>query len=97
MSDNGKILSALLIGAAAGAVVGLLYAPSKGSELRQKIKKNAGGLIDDLASKITERKDALSGLKNKAVAKTDELKTQVESELGGTQNKSKSTSSSPVY
>ncbi len=50
MSDNGKILGALVLGAAAGAVLGLLFAPSKGSELVGKIKDNAEDLIDDLTS-----------------------------------------------
>ena len=42
MSENGKVLSALLLGAAAGAVLGLLLAPEKGSDTRKKIKTGGG-------------------------------------------------------
>lgn len=71
MTTNGKIIGALLIGAAAGAVLGLLFAPSKGSELRKKIKDNTGDLVDDLKDKFNEGKDMLSGLKEKVMAKAD--------------------------
>jgi gas vesicle protein len=94
MSDNGKVLGALLLGAAAGAVLGLLFAPSKGSELRQKISDNAGDLIDELSEKIGEGKEMLAGLKDKAVNKADELKGRAEEELSGMKNKVKQTASS---
>jgi len=91
MSDNGKILGALLLGAAAGAVLGLLFAPSKGSELRTKIKDNAEDLIDELTNKINEGKDALSGLTEKALAKADGLKSNAEDTVEGYRNKIKTT------
>jgi gas vesicle protein len=80
MSENGKILSALVIGAAAGAVLGLLFAPSKGSELREKIKDNAGDVMDDLADKIKEGKEALAGLKDRVMSKGENLKNKTEQE-----------------
>lgn len=82
MSDTGKVLGALVLGVAAGAVLGLLFAPSKGSELRQKISDNAGDIIDELAEKISEGKDMLSDLKGKATSKVDELKSKAEEEFG---------------
>ncbi len=74
MKDNSKILGALVLGAAAGAVLGLLFAPSKGSELRTKIKDNAEDLIDELAEKINEGKETIADLKEKAMAKAEEMK-----------------------
>jgi len=38
MNDNSKLLLALVAGAAAGLVAGILLAPEKGSETREKIK-----------------------------------------------------------
>jgi len=93
MSDNGKVLGALVLGAAAGAVLGLLFAPSKGSELRQKISDNAGDLIDELTDKIGEGKEMLAGLKEKAMSKADELKGKAEDELSNMKNKAKQTAS----
>lgn len=51
MSTNGKIALALLIGAAAGAAVGLLFAPDSGADTRRKIAEGAS----DLGRKIRGR------------------------------------------
>jgi len=87
MSDNGKILGALLLGAAAGAALGLLFAPSSGEELRKKIKDNSGDLMDELTDKINEGKEMLSGLKDKAMSKADDLKSKAEDGLSSVKDK----------
>lgn len=74
MTTNGKIIGALLLGAAAGAVLGLLFAPSKGSDLRQKIKDSTSDLADELSDKIKEGKDALSGLKERVMSEAGDHK-----------------------
>lgn len=89
MKDNTKILGALVLGAAAGAVLGLLFAPSKGSELRKQIKDNAEDLIDELSEKINEGKETISNLRDKAMSKTDGLKTMVEDEVENYKSKGK--------
>lgn len=47
---------ALLAGAAAGVVIGMLVAPEKGEETRQKIKKTAEDCIDKVKEKIDDLK-----------------------------------------
>ncbi|MCW3076580.1 MAG: Gas vesicle protein [Bacteroidetes bacterium] len=93
MKDNTKILGALVLGAAAGAVLGLLFAPSKGSDLRQQIKDNAEDIIDELAEKINEGKETLSGLKDKAMSRADGFKSQVEDEVDAFKSKGKNVAS----
>lgn len=53
MSDNSKIVVALLAGLAVGAAVGILFAPESGSETRNRLSnalKDLGDSIKDLAS-----------------------------------------------
>jgi gas vesicle protein len=93
MSDTGKVLGALVLGAAAGAVLGLLFAPSKGSELRQKISDSTGDIIDELTEKINEGKHTLAGLKDKASSKVGDIKNKAEEEFGSVKNTVKSSTS----
>jgi len=45
-NNTGKIIGALLAGAAIGGVLGILFAPDKGSETRKKIVSQGGNLKD---------------------------------------------------
>jgi gas vesicle protein len=57
MNSTSKILLGIIGAAAAGVVIGLLVAPEKGSEMRDRIKKTTDGWADQLSnlfSKATE-------------------------------------------
>lgn len=55
MSNNtGNMVLALLAGAVVGAGIGILVAPDKGSNTRQKIKDGLNVSKDDLLAKFNE-------------------------------------------
>jgi hypothetical protein len=59
-----QLLGAALLGAAAGAIIALLFAPDKGSETRKKVMDTASDLADKLkkkARKVAENGDPDEG------------------------------------
>ncbi|MEO6547518.1 MAG: YtxH domain-containing protein [Ferruginibacter sp.] len=58
--NSGKLLSGILIGAAAGAVLGVLFAPEKGTETRGKISKKGADLKNTVKDKINDLVDGIS-------------------------------------
>ena len=57
MKDSAKLLTALVTGAAVGAVIGLLFAPEKGSYTRRKIANSAerlAGTTKDRAEEVLD-------------------------------------------
>ncbi|GGH09519.1 YtxH domain-containing protein [Sphingobacterium alkalisoli] len=68
MNDSGKIVAALLAGLAAGAVLGVLFAPEKGAETREKINESLADLGEALKERAEEQLDQLNDLKEKIVS-----------------------------
>ncbi|KIO76159.1 aspartyl-tRNA synthetase [Pedobacter lusitanus] len=67
MNDNSKVLIGLLTGLAAGAALGLLFAPEKGSETRDRLNQSLKELGDALKERAADEIDHLTGLKDKVV------------------------------
>ncbi|MES2651058.1 MAG: YtxH domain-containing protein [Bacteroidota bacterium] len=74
MNDNSKVVIALLAGFAAGAALGLLFAPEKGSETRDKLSQSLKDLGDSIKEKAADEINNLTNLKDKVV---DSIKSKL--------------------
>jgi gas vesicle protein len=63
MNNTNKIFTALGIGMAAGAVLGILFAPRKGKETREILSKNGTKLTSTIKNEIHEGQRKLNSMK----------------------------------
>jgi gas vesicle protein len=63
MNNSGRLLTAFAAGAVTGVVLGILFAPDKGSETRRKIRDAGKKLADGCEKSMRKGKEKLSGLK----------------------------------
>jgi len=83
-NSSAGFLVGLFSGAALGAAIGILYAPEKGSETREKLKEKAIDFkseIEDLKDQIIEM---INDLKKEVVAEPEKKTT---SKAGGSKAK----------
>ena len=74
MNDNTKTILALLAGLAAGAALGILFAPDKGDDTRDKLSESLKGLTDSFKETASKELENLAGLRDKLV---DNIKSKV--------------------
>ena len=67
--DTGKVVLGALAGLATGAILGILFAPEKGTETRKKIANKGKDSLDDLKNKYNDLIDSLS-------SKLDDVKSE---------------------
>jgi gas vesicle protein len=69
-NNSGKIIAALIAGAAVGAAIGILFAPDKGSETRKKMAGSGEDFVETLKAKFGEMIDGVkkevNSMKNEA-------------------------------
>lgn len=68
MNDSGKILAALLAGLAAGAAIGILFAPEKGTDTRDKLNDSLRDLGDAIKERSSEQVEQIKDLSDKVSA-----------------------------
>jgi gas vesicle protein len=76
MTSNTKIILGVLAAAAAGAAIGILLAPEKGSELRRKIKTGFDEVMEDVAELLAVGKEEM---KNMYAGAKQEVQQELES------------------
>lgn len=59
-NDSGSVFLALLVGAAIGAGVGILYAPDEGGKTRKLLKDKAREASDELIGEVTRARDEIT-------------------------------------
>lgn len=70
-TDNNKILVSFLAGAAAGLAMGILLAPDKGSNTRNKLKSRVLNLENELSSAVGNKVNELKGAITSIVSNKD--------------------------
>lgn len=78
MTTTTKVILGIVGAAAAGAVIGMLIAPEKGSELRKKVRDTANDWACQLADLFAEGKAELQNLKGKASRKASDVRADAE-------------------
>ena len=81
MTTNTKIILGIVGAAAAGAVIGLLLAPEKGSELRDRIRTKAGDFAGEIADLVATGKEKLGIIKDNAIDEANNLKSEAENRV----------------
>jgi gas vesicle protein len=75
LNGTGRLVGALVVGALAGAALGILFAPEKGSKTRSNILDGAKDLASDVKKKMT---DEAAALRKKADDLENAVKDKVE-------------------
>ena len=64
MNNTGKILTAIAAGATAGAILGILFAPDRGSETRKKIADQRDRISGNVKNTFRRGKERLTDIKD---------------------------------
>lgn len=74
MENKGSTLTAFIVGAAAGAIAGLLLAPERGEETRARISDKAEELLQDMEEAWGISPEKVKEFRDTALAEIEKLK-----------------------
>jgi gas vesicle protein len=72
MNTTTKVILGLTVAAAAGAAMGMLLAPEKGSDLQKRIKEGAQNWLDDFSALLSTGLAVVSELNAKTQPKLEQ-------------------------
>lgn len=72
--NSGKVILGALAGLAAGALIGVLFAPNKGSESRDKIVKKGEDYLDSVKKQFNSLLDNIAGKFNGGRVEVSDIK-----------------------
>ena len=78
--NSGKVVLSLLAGIAAGAALGVLFAPDKGSNTRSKLSKKGQDYLDELKKSAKEQIKDVAG---NVTSKVQDFKKEVKQSVDG--------------
>lgn len=82
--NSGKVLLGALAGVAAGAILGILFAPEKGSVTRKNIAKKSEDYADTIKVKFNEFVDNVSDKYEMVKGEVSEFVDQTKAKADGT-------------
>ena len=75
---KSNVVLGVLAGAAVGALIGILFAPDKGSKTRRKLYSKGEDMVDDLKDKVNGLNEKAHDLSRKATKLMDKFNTTME-------------------
>ncbi|MFO7999596.1 MAG: YtxH domain-containing protein [Marinilabilia sp.] len=78
MKNTGLFLGGLILGAAAGAAIALLYTPQTGEDTRKQIKVKIDELEDELEKMRKKMQERGTEMKDEARKRMQELESRIE-------------------
>jgi gas vesicle protein len=78
MNNTGSFLGGLILGAAAGAAIALLYAPQTGEDTRQQIKVKIDELEKELEQIRAKLKEKGTEMKDETRKRIQDLEARIE-------------------
>ncbi|HET7178418.1 MAG TPA: YtxH domain-containing protein [Chryseosolibacter sp.] len=87
MNSTSKTILAVMGAAAVGAIIGMLVAPEKGSDLRRKITDATGDWTSQLSDLLAQGKEQLNNLKNKATSEASNYAAEGEERFNNIKEK----------
>lgn len=89
--NNSKVFWSILTAAAAGAAIGMLFAPEDGVKTRKKIKKSANNWATDALDALDNAKSKVQDAADRLVKSGNSLKDEVVAAANATKDDLKST------